>query len=337
MSRFRIADSCTVDISVAYSGAITKNFGIIFPGDSLFLRQARESGKEIFRNDNFGVYSDTNKIRIISLDISPLKQKDLLLSELTQAISEAKIQMPNEILLGILHYQNSIDDLKTVFINLIELLTTPSLFTLNKISICCTSTQYNEFVSILISKYPSKREIFYLNTNMRLDLYDRLNCKSCREIPYKAYSSRCCINIYCEKCKDYNNFCFDCGKKDPEFVEEIFVNSFLCDMLYKCKCEATVKFSDIYKHVIGCQYTLFKCNFHKCLFEGTQAELVLHAIIEHGEVVQQEISKIQELRPENPIKHECPKCMKFEFEDLRCGMCGFQPSTFAEVVEKLNI
>ncbi|OMJ91493.1 hypothetical protein SteCoe_5986 [Stentor coeruleus] len=337
MSRFSISDTCTVDISVAYSGGINKNFGIILPGEGLYLRQAKESSREIFQNKSFGVYSETNKIRIISLEISNLKQKDILYSELTHAIAESKILVPNEVLLGILYYQENLDDLKTIFINFIELLTMPDLFTFSKISVCCTSAQYTDFVSILVSKYPSKREIFYLNTNMKLDLYDRLNCKSCREIPYKAYSSKCCTNIYCEKCKDYNNFCFDCGKKDPEFIDEIFVNSFLCDMLYKCKCEATVKFSDIYKHVIGCQYTLFKCKEQRCLFEGTQAELVVHAIIEHGNILQNEIRNMQDLRLENPIKHECPKCMRFEFNDLYCKLCGFQPNSFAEIVEKLRI
>jgi hypothetical protein len=99
----------------------------------------------------------------------------------------------------------------------------------------------------------------------------------------------------------------------------------------------SVPLRNVKKHGFQCELSVFRCRAEAgCKFEGSQAELVAHVIHKHNEKVLREISQVVE-KNFAEVPKECPKCMKFTFGRAACNDCRYEPETFADILDRLQI
>ena len=241
-----------------------------------------------------------------------------------------------ELLIGISFYpENQQGDLDPSLSNILTYFVNPP-YKLEKITITCTGRQQKFLNQILNQKYEGRRGIFSLNDNMRFEIYDKIMCRICKELPYIPYVVNCCASVYCELCKNTTTTCFDCGNNNINFREERFLNSFFKDLKYKCKCNSMYTFDNFKNHLYQCELTMYNCKVPKCGFEGTQGEMVAHAIDNHPSDILNNISSYPS-EPNSSINRECPNCNNFSYNDNNCESCGYIYNNFKEIVNKFKI
>lgn len=345
MSRSKYSEHITLDIILAYSPGIptqstssqSASFPIsfYFPGDSVLLTQL--SASPLIHSDSTFKCFQNNKLTKIVLSPSDIISTDskILFNTLTPDLISS-ISTSSEILIGIMDYPKTsypeIEKAVLILIKGIEFLITKKFEC--KITIATVNYFYKELENWVRNRALAKKETYFLNKDMKFELYDKVNCKFCRETPTEAYTTECCPStLFCENCKKIMKNCFSCGNTPVHFFKEPFYNQFLKDIDYKCKCNKIVKCGTIKQHSFCCELTAFKCNSRtQCSFEGTQVELVVHAIKEH--FVEFDSSKPEIQIEDHEFQQECPSCMNYNHG--QCPNCP-QFQRFEEILEILQI
>ena len=344
MSRSKFSENITIDIVSAYppgipsqsatSQATSFPISFYFPGDSVL--QTQLSAFPLIHSDSIFKCYQCNKLTKIvlnPLDIKFIDSKQLfntLAPELTSSISTS-----SEILIGIM--DNSKDSYKPIE-KAVHVLIKGIEHLINKrgeckITIATVNYTYKELENWLRNSLFAKKETYFLNKDMRHELYDKVICRFCRELPTEAYTTECCTTLSCENCRKVMNHCYNCGKTPVVLTKEPFFNQFLKDIDFKCKCSRVLKCESIKQHSFSCELTAFKCNSRReCKFEGTQAELVAHAIKEHS--MDFDSSQPEIILNDQDFKQECPSCTNYY--QGSCTTCPpFQ--SFEEIIEHLQI
>ena len=336
MSRFVYNESVIIDLIVGYPVGINTDFIIIFPGESLLVRQLESNFSLLSSSSSLSLYTtDQNKYRLLITNIAQSKSSTFLSENLNQLSINSLLSSITELYISINFYKDEeLGNLTSSVSNTLNHILSSDLH-IKTITLFSTFKIFQTMSNMLNQLCKGKNEIYSLNHNTKYELYDKIMCKTCRELPFIPYVSSCCLNIYCEDCVKTSKFCFDCLRENPEFTKEKFLNSFFCDFMYKCPCEASVNFERIQDHVFSCNITIFNCKIENCHFKGSQAELVAHAIVFHSEYLLNNINTIGTI-PIVSGEKECSNCSVF-YNAKVCGNCGYNLNQFSELIDKLDI
>jgi hypothetical protein len=320
------------------------DFVIVFPGETfminfeenyrskseqktLTLSYLESSYSLLVTSESADLYkNDKNKYKVLikSLDVDQNSLGSYLISHYNQVPGK-----PQKILITVNQYPDSgRNKLIKLIMNTLDIFISLEI---PSITITCTKSQSESFYSFLKARSNNNLSIYSLNENTKFELYDKIMCKVCRELPYTPYISLCCSNIYCERCANISHHCFDCMQSNMKCTEDVFLNSFFKDFTYKCKCGTPICFSEIKKHLFQCEFSIYKCK--NCDFEGTQAEIVAHAILRHYDTLSQNIRNAPIL---GDINKECPECTNFYYGEI-CDKCNHTFSTIEEIFDKLSL
>lgn len=336
MSRFILRDQFVIDVVPVYYFGIEKDFAIYFPGESLVNFQCQKNLKLVDSTDLFIHYNTIQKhSRLVITEPNLSKNKDFLHQSLENFHSTYPLPETKEILIGVSFYpENILGELNASLSGLITFYSNPR-FSLEKIIIACTHRQSKSFNQIASDLCKGNSEIFSIANNSMFDLYDKIMCRVCKELPFVAYVSKCCNLMYCEKCKNTTLTCFDCSIENIQYIEEPFLNSFFRDFKFSCRCHSEVNFDKAREHLFNCELTIYACQRAGCEYNGTQAELVAHVVKRHFDDVLSKVSGPNTYIGQKTNK-ECPNCNAFAADEV-CDNCQFAFPSFPEILNKLQI
>lgn len=334
MSRTKISELITVDTILAYPLGINSEVSIYFPGESLIPDQFQFFSMT-HRDSIFSCYTHNSSIKILAdpLQLSSIDPQVIFKSLPLEICS--KISASSEILIGVMDYIKEINEqIESAVHKLIKAITIDSNRTVEcRITVATVNSLWRGLYKTMRLKKIGTKATYVLNKDMRFDLYEKINCKSCRELPTEAYLTECCSTLYCECCKKLMNNCYNCGNNMVRFVEERFYNRFLKDLDFLCKCRKNIKCEVIREHSYSCELTAFRCKSkNNCKFQGTQAEIVAHALNVHMDEVDGTLSEIR--ISGQGFMQECPGCTNY-FSG-KCSKCpDFE--NFEEILDRLKI
>ena len=337
MSRYQLMENFLIDVVTVYPFPIDRSFMIFFPGESLLESQFDKSYTLLSSREKYKFYQVSDKKYRLLILKPDLLQNNQTLSEVFDALyTTYRIQPLTDLVIGINFYNDSMQDqLNTAIVELIQYFSRAPSFGLEKITIACTNNQLEHFMQVVHQLCDGRIETFSLNPNTRFELYDRIMCRSCRELPYEPYVTTCCFSVYCERCRTTCTKCFDCARSEVEFVLEPFLQSFFPEFRFTCRCNVELSFKEIRTHLYECEFTIFNCRIGDCKAEGTQAEIVAHIIHKHQDGIN--VKDILIDSSQEPLRRECPNCNRFTQNSNHCSSCDFTITSFPNILAKLSL
>ena len=334
MSRLIYKNLITIDLISAYSPEIPSDVSFFFVGESA-LPEFLSIETPTFEDAVFKAYKFSNSIKIL-VDLPQLLESPSVSDfSSSQVFENFKSKAKVSYLIGIMHYpQDKYSIIEAAVLGLISLI---EKIVNDQEDCSVTIASLNDSFKKLHRSLKIQEEYqvstYTNNKEMRIDLYDRINCKYCNEIPCVGYITTCCNTLYCENCRRLLKNCFDCGVQEVQIELEPFFTNFLKAVRYKCKCGAELTCSTIKSHAFCCELTVFRCRKEQCKFEGTQAELVAHFIEAHFDDIRS--IHLNQVIGASARSRECFKCMAYFTENV-CGRCG-EPKSFDEVLNLLAV
>lgn len=334
MSRIIYKNLITIDLISAYSPEIPSDISFFLTGSSS-LSDFLSIETAIQEDSLFTVYKLNDSLKLLT-DLPRLSNPHSILSYSSSPVFENfRSKAGVSYTIGIMHYNK--DQFPQIEQSVFSLISLIENLINNQQDCSITIASLNDFSKKLVRslKLNSDCQVatYMNNKEMRIDLYDRINCKYCNEIPCVAYITSCCNTLYCENCRRLLKNCFDCGIQEAQLELEPFFTNFLKTVRYKCKCGEEFTCQSIKSHSFCCELTVFRCKKEQCKFEGTQVELVAHVIDAHFDDIR--CPSQSQVVGASLRMRECFKCMAY-FGENACGRCG-EPKSFEEVLDLLAL
>jgi hypothetical protein len=331
MSRLLYKDLIVVDLISAYSPEIPSDISFFFQGSSSIAEYLKVEAA-LVENDTFKIHLVQNSMKILVKTNNIKGRADTLID--MSVFDNFRNSPKISVLIGIMDYSKK--DFKKIEDSVLVLFELAEILIGTREDCTITIASLNDFSKMMINTLKINKDCvlrtFMNNKDMRIDLYDRINCKYCNEIPCEAYVTTCCCTLYCENCKKLVKNCFDCGLNNINLELEEFFTKFLKNVRYKCKCGESFTCETIKIHSFSCELTVFRCKVENCKFEGSQAELVAHVIQRHFEDIK---PTAHGQKSYQEIKKECFKCMNYLDGEI-CNTCGI-PGSFEEILRELAL